>query len=175
MLSNICICGLDFKDADYLDIVTKLIHRILDFWNSKKHHRNRRNFINVYSSGALADMLGNELLNNTDETFDLLFNGVNLGGFSNDSIEFYLRVFNNLLPVYVDSYDNIENRSKCENVLLNLEERLGKIDYAGWQKVKLYRSLILSVNGYEGDWSKVTTKYSYKDIQFLNGMFSKYG
>ena len=175
ILSNICICGLDFKDADYLDVVTKLIHRILNFWNSKKHLRKRSNFITVYSLSDLSDMLGNELLNNIDETFDLLFTSINLSDFSNDSVEFYLRVFNQLLPAYVDSYNNIENRSKCEKVLLKLEKALENIDYDGWQKEKLYRSLILSVNGYEGDWSKVTTQYSYNDIQFLNRMFSKYG
>lgn len=175
ILSNIWICGLDFNDDDYLYVVNKLVHRMLNFWNSKKYYRRNRKIITIYSSNAVADMIGNELFDNTNKALDLLFDGVDLSDFSNDSIEFFLSVFNQLLPVYVDSYSNTEKRSKCEKVLLELEKTLENIDYDGWQKKKLYRSLILSVNGYEGDWSKITTQYSYKDIQFLNKIFSKYG
>lgn len=123
----------------------------------------------------LSEFMGKELLENFDSVIDILFSNIDFTSFSDKSIEFYQRVFGVLLPIYVDAFNEPNIRCKCKSILLGLEEIINDVKCDDYVRNKLYRSLILSVNGYEGDWSKVQMDYSYADIQFLNRMFSSYG
>jgi len=123
----------------------------------------------------VSDFLGGELFDNLDLTMSVLFDEIDFTKFSKDAVDFYLNIFGTLLPSYVDAYNNRPRRKQCEAALSAIESKVNGIHCADWVRQELYRSLILSVSGFEGDWSKIPTSYSYADIQFLNAMFSKYG
>lgn len=177
-LSTLC-CILDFginiKDPLHHSIVQSLVRNIITLLNANGSHRPRVEQLGTYTSRIVTGYLGEELLNNTELTIAVLFDEVDFTNFSKDTIDFYLDIFGTLLPSYVDAYNNPSRRKQCETALSAIEAKVNAINCADWVRRELYRSLILSVRGFEGDWSKVPTDYSYADIQFLNAMFSKYG
>jgi hypothetical protein len=59
--------------------------------------------------------------------------------------------------------------------LLELEDKINSKVSTSSVKHQLYRALILSADDFDGDWSKIKTGYKFADVQFLNGMFEKYG
>ncbi len=175
ILSNVAYCGIDVKDEIMSFIMHEIFKCLLDVWNNKNYNDFRSESIDYMTSFEISDYLGRELLVNTDEVIDIMFNNIDFTNFSDDAVEFYINVFHILLATYIDAYNNYNGRKLCENILLKLEEKINLLVLNVSVKKQLYRSLILSITGYEGDWNKVKTKYSYEDIQFLNAMFSKYG
>lgn len=174
-LCNIVNCGLALNEDYYKKILHELIKGMLKTWNLSKDRYSCLELIEMHYSMEVSDFLGKELFENLDHVMDILFSGIDFTKFTDESIEFYQRIFDIILPVYVDAYKDSKRRHQCEKILLELEEKVKKIDCSDNLKKGLYRSLILSISGYEGDWSKVNTEYSFSDIQFLNNMFCKYG
>lgn len=174
-LCNIVNCGYTLKNDSFALVLCEVVRYIIDTWNSNTERYKRKDVFSIHSSMELTEFMGKELIENFDSVIDILFSDIDFTSFSDETIEFYQRVFGVLLPVYVDAFNDAILRGKCESILLELEERINNIKCDDYVRNKLYRSLILSVSGYEGDWSKVQTNYSYADIQFLNRMFSKYG
>lgn len=177
-LSTLCSvvdCGISIKEPLHYSIVQSLVKNIITILNIEESYNSRIERLDTYTSRMVADYLGEELLNNTELIMSVLFDKIDFSEFSTDAVDFYLDVFGTLLPSYVDAYNNPSRRKQCETALYAIEARINAINCADWVQQELYRSLILSVRGFEGDWSKVPTDYSYADIQFLNTMFSKYG
>lgn len=143
--------------------------------NIKDSHNSRVERPDTYTTRIVTDYLGGELFDNLELTMSVLFDEIDFTKFSSEAVDFYLNVFGTILPSYVDAYNNPPRRKQCETTLSAIESRVNAINCADWVRRELYRSLILSVSGFEGDWSKVPTDYSYADIQFLNTMFSRYG
>lgn len=175
LLCKIVNCGYTLKNEGFALVLREVVRYIIDKWNSNTERYKRKDVVSIHSSMELSEFMGKELLENFDSVIDILFNDIDFTSFSNNAIEFYQSVFGVLLPVYVDAFNDSNLRCKCKYVLLGLEEKINKIKCDDYVRNKLYRSLILSVSGYEGNWSKVQTNYSYADIQFLNSMFSRYG
>lgn len=175
MLCNIVNCGLTTQNEVYVHVLQEVVRCVLEIVNSTDMECSRYDIVTVHSSFNLSDYLGKELLNDSNCILDILFKDIDFNTFRREAVEFYLRTFNGLLPIYVDAYDDSEKRGKCETILIALEEKINNITCSKYIQKELYRALFMSVNGYEGDWSKVKTDYSYKDIEFLNRMFSKYG
>lgn len=174
-LCSIVDCGINIRVPLHLAIVQSLVRNIIAILNIKESYHSRVEQLDTYTSRMVTDYLGEELFDNLDLVMGILFDKIDFTKFSNDAVDFYLNVFGTLLPNYVDAYANPSRRKQCEIALSAIEAKVNAINCADWVRRALYRSLILSVSGFEGDWSKVSTDYSYADIQFLNTMFSKYG
>ena len=174
-LCSIVDCGINIREPLHLAIIRSLVRNIIAILNTKESYHSRVEQLDTYTSRMVTDYLGEELFNNLDLVMGILFDEIDFTKFSNDAVDFYLNVFGTLLPNYVDAYANPSRRKQCESALSAIEAKVNAITCADWVRCGLYRSLILSVSGFEGDWSKVSTDYSYADIQFLNTMFSKYG
>ncbi|MBQ3520192.1 MAG: hypothetical protein IJA31_12830, partial [Clostridia bacterium] len=175
-LASIVNCGLTSSDPEYALILRWLIRSVISQYNSTELRLYRHPYsINHFSSFHISKALSEELFDNHQIIIDILFNDAEFSSYKNDSIEFYLKIFNGLLPKYFDSYNDSAIRRRCEDILLSLEKAINQNVPDDWRRETLYRALILSVNGYEGDWSKLKTKYSYNDVSFLNNMFNKYG
>lgn len=175
MLCNIVNCGCTLKNDVFAHVLRETVRYIITKWNSTNEQYKRNDIVSINCSMELSKFMGKELLENFDSVIDILFSNIDFTSFSDKSIEFYQRVFGVLLPIYVDAFNEPNIRCKCKSILLGLEEIINDVKCDDYVRNKLYRSLILSVNGYEGDWSKVQMDYSYADIQFLNRMFSSYG
>ncbi len=174
-LCSIVDCGINLKEPLHYSIVQSLVRNIVVILNIKDSYDSRVERLDTYTTRIVTDFLGGELFDNLDLTMSVLFDEIDFTKFSKDAVDFYLNVFGTLLPSYVDAYNNHPRRKQCEEALSTIESKVNGINCADWVRQELYRSLILSVRGFEGDWSNIPTSYSYADIQFLNAMFSKYG
>ena len=174
-LCSIVDCGINLKETLHYSIVQSLVRNIVTTLNIKDSYDSRVERLNTYTTRIVTDYLGGELFDNLERTISVLFDEIDFTKFSRDAVNFYLNVFGTLLPSYVDAYNNPPRRRQCESALSAIESKVNSIDCADWVRRELYRALILSVSGFEGDSSKVSTDYSYADIHFLNTMFSKYG
>lgn len=174
-LCSIVDCGINLKEPLYHSIAQSLVRNIVATLNIKDSYDSRVERLDTYTTKIVTDFLGGELFDNLELAISVLFDEIDFTKLSQDAVDFYLNVFGTLLPSYVDAYNNPPRRRQCEAALSAIESKLNSINCADWVQRELYRSLILSVRGFEGDWGKVPTDYSYADIQFLNTMFSKYG
>lgn len=174
-LCSIVNCGINIQNPSYYSIVQSLVRNIITILNIKDSNHSHVERLDTYTSRMVADYLGEELFNNIELIMSILFDEIDFTKFSSGAVEFYLDAFRTLLPSYVDAYNNPSCRKQCETALYAIESKINAIDCADWVRRDLYRSLILSASGFEGDWSKVSTDYSYADVQFLNTMFSRYG
>ena len=174
-LYEIINCGLSLKNNQFRLVISNIVSCLLNMWNSDDTRFYNEHLIKSYETYDLSDFLGSSLFEELDIVLDILFSNTDFQLFSTESVEFYQRVFGCLLPIYVDAYEDKTKRNKCEDIIYKLEGKVNSITCSNNVLYGLYKSLILSVSGYEGDWSKVNTSYSYSDIVFLNKMFSKYG
>ncbi len=138
----------------------------------------RRDIVGFSSINVVQEFLRKELLVNEQQTikvFSILFDKIDTSKFVRETFDFYRYIFDGLASFYFESYKDISQRSKCEKIVYSLESYINAIED---KKVKqeLYKSLLFAPTRYSfADWSKIPTSYSYKDKQFLNIMFSKYG
>lgn len=104
-----------------------------------------------------------------------MFNEIDFSLFTSDTVEFYLEVFDGLIPSYYDAYEDHKKRSFIESIFDKLEKRILLIKQERTQK-ELTKCLIMSpTRCFAGDWSKYNTKYSYNDKMYINKKISKYG
>lgn len=171
-LYHIVNCGIHINDHNVKNIMIQMVKSLLRKLNAKNKSFSYESVVDI--EYAISAFFGEELFGNTDIVLDILFNDIDFSCFSDDAIDFYLDIFY-ILPAYVDSYNNKTKRISCEKIIYSLETKITENVCDGYAKKKLYRALFLSVRGYERNWEKVETKYSFSDTQFLNKMFSKYG
>lgn len=174
-LCSIVDCGIKLKEPLHYTLVHSLVKNIVAALNKVDTYDSHFRRPSAFSSRLVSKYLGTALLDELELAMRLLFCEIDFTGFSRDAVDFYLDIFGTLLPCYVDAYNNPPRRRQCEAALSAIESNVNALHCDTMVRQGLYRALILSVKGYEGDWSKVPTDYSYADIQFLNTMFSKYG
>ncbi len=172
-----CIPTID--DATEQQIVKKYILEMIDMYQATAHTYRHNDILNVYQTSETQALLQRELLSgdkHTDTVLDILFGEIDFSKFNSETIEYYQEVFGALLSFYFDSYNNKDDRSKCENIIYKLEEKIVGVT-SETVKEELYKSLLFAItrSGGIGDWSKCQSSYSYQDKQFLNKMFGKYG
>ena len=176
-------CALNCRewiiDDKFVAIVKQFIVEMINMFNATSHTYNANNILDVYQINEIKELLQRTLLaypTQTDVLLSVLFDDIDFSIFNSETIEFYQEVFSVLLSHYFDSHDNNEERAKIENIMYKLENRVCSINNSSVQKA-LYKSLILSPARFDGwhDWNQFPAKYSYKDKQFLNTMFCKYG
>lgn len=172
-LCNIVNTNFDL-DEEKTFILKELIAEMLNILNSNQSEYKHSSLLGFMYTYHVADYLGEALFEDSKIILEIMFSSIDFSMFKQDAIDFYLRTFHIILCKYVDSHSDFKTRKQCESILLEIEAKINSTVNADGVKYQLYRSLILSVNGYEGDWSKVKTKYSFADVQFLNTMFQKY-
>ena len=159
-------------------IVKMYILEMIDMHQSTAHTYRHNDILNVYQTSETQALLQRELISDkhTDIVLSILFDEIDFSKFNSQTIEYYQEVFGVLLSFYFDAHNNKVARSKCEDIICKLEEKIVKVA-SETVKEELYKSLIFSLtrSGGIGDWSKCPSSYSYQDKQFLNKMFSKYG
>ncbi len=172
-----CIAAID--DATEQRIVKKYILEMIDMYQATAHTYRHNDILNVYQTSETQALLQRELIlgdKHTDIVLSILFDEIDFSKFNSQTIEYYQEVFGVLLSFYFDAHNNKETRSKCEDIICKLEEKIVRVS-SEIVKEELYKSLIFAITrrGGLGDWSKFQSSYSYKDKEFLNKMFSKYG
>lgn len=162
-------------EEDKISVLKELIMGILNVYNFKHFKHRTSSVLDGMCSMQVSDYLGEALFENSNVVLEMMFENVDFSVFRQDSIDFYLSSFHQILWKYVTSNEDFETRKKCESVLLKLEEKINSSVKTIGVKHQLYRALIMSISGYEGDWSDLRTGYTFSDVQFLNTMFTKYG
>ncbi len=174
ILCNIVNTGVCLQSNK--DIVLKeLLNGILGVYNSKRPQHRNSDILDFMSAMQVSSYLGDALFENSTKVLEIMFDYIDFSIFKQDAIDFYLKVFHALLCKYVDSHSDFKLRKQCESILLELEEKINSKVSTCDVKHQLYRALIFSIGDFDGDWSKVKTGYKFEDVQFLNGMFEKYG
>lgn len=171
-----CIAAID--DATEQRIVKKYIWEMINMYQATALTYRHNDILSVYQTSEAQALLQRELISDkhTDIVLDLLFNEIDFSKFNSQTIEYYQKIFGVLLSFYFDAHKNKAARSKCEDIICKLEEKIVRVS-SETVKEELYKSLIFALtrSGGLGDWSKCPSSYSYQDKQFLNKMFSKYG
>jgi hypothetical protein len=176
-ISNIANCGLSFED----DIFSKVMHEILlcliDTWKFKKDN-NGNHVIDTFQEYEIVELYQRKMVQSDSESKDVidsLFEGIDFAKFTNDTIEFYQDIFGNFLPEFFDSHSNRTRRDLCKTKINYIEYKVLMIE-SEFVRTQLFKALMLSVTRCSRvDWSKIVTKYSFVDKQFLNEQFTKFG
>ncbi len=179
LLSYALNCGLTLDGSVFDDIVRQYIEFLIHFWHENKGNYSDHEIIGVYELYEAQEFLQREILSNLNQTkkvLSLMFDNVDYSLFEKETIDFYLEVFGCLLPYYFDSYNNVQQRQNCEEIVELLEAKIEDINNENL-RINLTKCLIFCLTRYggSGDWSKCKTSYSYKDKLFLNKMFNNYG
>jgi hypothetical protein len=162
-------------EEDKIFILKELVIGILNVYNSRSLQHRTSSILSGTCSMQVSDYLGEVLFEDSNAVLAMMFDNVDFLNFRREAIDFYLSTFHKILCKYITSNKNFEIRKKCESVLLELEEKINSTVKPDKVKHQLYRALIMSISGYEGDWSDLKTSYTFSDVQFLNAMFGKYG
>ena len=179
LMSYALNCIATISDATEQRIVKKYILEMIDMYQATAHTYRHNDILNVYQTSETQALLHRELIlgdRHTDIVLSILFDEIDFSKFNSQTIEYYQEVFGVLLSFYFDAHNNKADRSKCEDIIYKLEEKIIGVSSKN-VKEELYKSLIFALtrSGGIGDWSKCQSSYSYQDKQFLNKMFSKYG
>lgn len=177
MLSHVFDCGFDLNNDLFCKIGKQYINLFLELCETN-NSRDVHDIVGFYENYSVAKFFELNLKEQStvDKTISVLFDGIDFQKFTSETTEFYLKIINQLTPLYFDSYDDREKRDFIEEVLGKLELKIAAIPVERVRQ-KLSSALILCLDsaGYGTDWSKFKTDYLYSDKMFLNEMFSKYG
>ena len=180
-ISTICYvanCGLNFMNESFRMVIHEILLCLIDIWKCTKSSYNAHEIFDLYQEYEIIELFQREMIQTQDDAkviIDILFEEIDFTKFTTDTIEFYQDIFGNFLCEFFDSYADSKRRNICKKKILYIEKKVNDIDEE-YVRIQLYKSLMLSVTRYcIGDWSKIKTKYSYVDKQFLNEQFTKYG
>ena len=176
ILINISKCGITLKDKNILKILKDIINVLIDLWSDKSLRYNWSDIIEYNNLHSLKEFFKKKFLdiNEFNDLLDIMFNEVDLYKLEHNSLEFYNDIFFSLSPSYFDAYEDPQERRKIEIILKKLEEKIQKMD-DGYQKIELYKSLVLTIPRFSNNWLKYKTKFTLRDKDFLNEQFIKYG
>lgn len=178
LLCYVSNCGLGFDDQHFAYTIHKLLCGMIDIWHSHKSRGYAHDIINAYCISAVSQLFRREIAHGGDNAYraiDLLFDEKPFELFTPETIEFYFDAFDHLGAIYFDAYENPAKRDDVEKVIRYTEEKVGRIEPERIRK-EMYKILIFAFTSpVHDDWKKYKTKFSYKDKEFLNNQFSKYG
>lgn len=178
ILCYISICGLDFSDKKFEEVVKGIVHGLINLWNSAFLNRETYCTVDSYSTNKIMEFFRREIVYkdaDAEKAIDILFDDIDFTLFASKAIHLYQDIFTEFGRAYFDGYSDKDKRRMLENKILYLDEKVNRVknDYA---RIQLYKSLMLLPRVNHGqDWSEDKTEYSYSDIMFLNGRFRKYG
>ena len=172
-------CGLSLADAIFAKFAKRFVVTIIDIWKSNERTQKSHDILGVHQLFEVNLFFQEALLKSETQpsiVLDVLFEDIAFSKFTREATEFYLDVFGALLAEYFDAHNDEARRAQCEQIIYSLESKIIAIKEEK-VKLELYKSLIFAITRYGGggDWSKCSAGYSYKDRQFLNSLFSKYG
>ena len=174
VLLSISNCGLSLNNNDFFILISKILQYLYQKWSEE----NKNNFkFHVYQTHKLIEMFHRELQtqNNYSIAIDLLFNSMDFSALNSNIYEFYQDIFNYLPAAYFDGHSDKNIRKLLQKTIIYLEKKINQIENQSI-RIKLYKPLIMSLSRYgASDWSNLKTSYSFKDKEFLNQQFLKYG
>lgn len=176
LLCYVTKCGLDLDNQYFANTIHKLLYSMIDIWHS--HRRNAHDIISVHCVSVVSQLFRRELNQGGENAFkaiNLLYDGIPFEQFTSETMEFYFDAFDYLGAHYFDAYENPRKREEIEKVIRYTEEKVNRIEPVRI-RTEMYKPLIFAFTGpVHDDWKKCKTKFSYKDKEFLNELFSKYG
>ena len=171
-------CGLNFDNEFFGNVIHGVLTCIIDIWKYHARDYNSHTIVDTFQEQELVELYQREMVQasgNAKTVIDTLFNDIDFSKFTSEAVEFYKDIFGNFLPEFFDAYVDPKRRNRCKEKILYIEQKVALIDEE-YVRLQLYQSLMFSVTRYCcGDWSMCRTRYSFKDKQFLNEQFSKYG
>lgn len=178
LLCYVANCGLDFDDQFFTDTIQRLLCEMIQIWHSHKSRGYAHEIMNTYCVSEVSQLFRREINRGGDNAYraiDLLFDDIPFELFTSETIEFYFTAFDYLGAIYFDAFENPVERAKVEKIIRYTEEKVKRISQAR-VRTELYRPLIFAFTvPLRDDWKKCKTSFSYKDKEFLNDQFSKYG
>lgn len=164
LMSYALNCIATISDATEQRIVKKYILEMIDMYQATAHTYRHNDILNVYQTSETQALLQRELIlgdRHTDIVLSILFDEIDFSKFNSQTIEYYQEVFGVLLSFYFDAHNNKADRSKCEDIIYKLEEKIIGVSSKN-VKEELYKSLIFALtrSGGIGDWSKCQSSYS---------------
>jgi hypothetical protein len=179
-ISTMCYvanCGLNFTNESFIMVIRNILLCVIDIWKYSKKDYNAPRIFDVYQEYEIVELFQREMIQTQDDAntaIDILFDEIDFTRFTTDTIKFYQDILGNFLCEFFDSYADSKRRNICKRKILYIEKKVNNIAEEH-VRIQIYKSLMLSVTGHCGDWSKIKTNYSYADKQFLNEQFTKYG
>ena len=176
-LMYISNCGLDAKEETNNSIIKIITQKLIDYWKTSENRLSNIVNINVYLD--FISMLKKSISKNLEDisfVLKILFDNVDFEDLPYEAYEFYHSIFSEFLIIFFDSHSNAQLRANCKKAILTLEQAINQINCER-SKIVLYKAVILSVTDsiVYADWSECGSGYSYRDKQFLNEQFTKYG
>lgn len=171
MLCSALDCGVDFLHVS--PILKPLINKIIEIFSKKDSHY----ILNTYIQSDIRVFFTNALLDEktSNDVINIMFDDVKYPLFKHEAIDFYLEVFDGLVPFYFDNYSNPKGRKYIESIWTKVEEKINSVQQENIRN-ELTKILIMAPTRYfSNDWSMCKTVYSYNDKMFLNKMGQKYG
>lgn len=178
LLCYVSKCGLNFDDQQFANTMRMLLCEMIDIWHTHKSRGNTNDIIDVYCVSEVVKLFQREINrggNNAYKAIDLLFDEIPFELFTSETVEFYYDAFNSLGAIYFDAYENAAKREDVEKVIRYTEDKVKNIKHTKI-RTNMYKPLIFAFTGpVRNDWRKCKTSFSYRDKEFLNDQFSKYG
>lgn len=171
-LSYAANCGLQLCHQEFYSMMKYLLFSLLMAWQDRRNHHDMYELesnLREYLTESLTKM------DQPEKTISLLFQDVDPGLFHYDAIKYYLNILSTISAVYFDAHSNPTRREQCEKLCGLLEKYILAIPEETVRD-EMLRSLFL----YQGmipidAWKDCETHYQYRDKQFLNDLWSKYG
>ena len=177
LLSYVFLCGINVDDPlireisrQYVECSTRIFAAHTNFLVSDVLYPYEREYArNLFERNFKSKKT-------CDIILSIFFDDKNYESFTEETVKFYLGVFNTLTAFYFDAYADREKRKFIEELIGKLEGRINSIPVE-WVKQRLFAALILSLNDADrrSSWAKCKTKYEQRDIEFLCKQFEKYG
>lgn len=177
-LCSISNCGVSISDPVFNFLMREIIFCIVDVWHFHRGSHDSHKVLDLYCTSEIIALYRRQLVQSSADSecaIDLLFTDIDFSKFTDETIEFYQDIFGNFLPEFLDAWQNSERRCIYKKKIQYLEQKVNGIEDEH-VRIQLYKSLFFSITRYcTVDLSQCPTNYSYEDICFLNGQFSKYG
>lgn len=177
ILSYVFLCGINVDDPliceisrQYVECCIRIFATRANFHASDVLHPREREYARYFFEQNFKSE------NTCDIILSIFFDDKNYEDFTEDTVKFYLSVFNTLTARYFDAYADQKKRKFIEELIRKLEGRINAIPVE-WVKQRLSAALILSLSDVDrrSSWAKCKTKYELRDIGFLCKQFEKYG
>jgi len=171
-------CGVQLSDEFVESISLKALKTIIYIWENYERNNNLYEILDVYTLFEIEIFFRNQLTINesiSNKTLDMMFTNIDFSKFTKDAVEFYHRVYFEITIIYFDSHNDNERRTFMVSVFTKLENKILAMS-DGKVKDSLKKSLIFYFPQFSRhDWSNCLAGYSYKDKEFINNQFIKYG
>ena len=178
ILYNIACCGLDTDDEKFVIVIRSIVQCMIQIWykNRNEIHTQKKS-IDPFQKYKVFSYFQRELNiigRNPETVYNILFKEVDFSIFTRDTVDFYEDALSGFLLPYVNGFCENGKRGDIEKKIRILETYVNKIPNGNVKNTLEKRLFLCKGRDSKWDVNKVKTKYSYKDICFLNAQIEKY-